>query len=41
VNSSSHQSVNPWFRQRFKDLGTPVISGHIGKLIFELKRFLT
>jgi len=41
VNSSGRQSVNPWFRQRFKDLGTPVISGHIRKLVFELKRFLT
>ena len=41
VNSSGQQSVNPWFRQRFKDLGTPVISGHIRKLVFELKRFLT
>ena len=41
VNSSGRQSVNPWFRQRFKDLGTPVISGHIGRLISELKRFLT
>jgi VWA domain containing CoxE-like protein len=41
VNSSGRQSVNPWFRQRFKDLGTPVISGHISKLVFELKRFLT
>jgi VWA domain containing CoxE-like protein len=40
VNSSGHQSVNPWFRQRFKDLGTPVISGHIRKLVFELKNFL-
>jgi hypothetical protein len=25
---------------RFKDLGTPVISGHIRKLIHELKTFL-
>jgi hypothetical protein len=41
VNSSSRQSVNPWFRQRFKDLGTPVISGHIDRLLLELKRFLT
>ncbi|GAA0348276.1 VWA domain-containing protein [Actinoallomurus spadix] len=40
VNSSGTQSVNPWFRQRFKDLGTPVISGHIRKLVFELKNFL-
>ena len=40
VNSSGQGSVNPWFRQRFKDLGTPVISGHIRKLVFELKKFL-
>jgi hypothetical protein len=41
VSSSGQQSVNPWFRQRFKDLGTPVISGHIRKLVVELKSFLT
>ncbi|WP_433330304.1 VWA domain-containing protein [Spirillospora sp. CA-294931] len=40
VNSSGHQSVNPWFRQRLKNLGTPVISGHIQKLVFELKNFI-
>ncbi|WP_283134694.1 VWA domain-containing protein [Rhizohabitans arisaemae] len=40
VNSSGHQSVDPWFRQKFKDLGTPVISGHIRKLVTELKNFL-
>ncbi|NEW55325.1 VWA domain-containing protein [Nocardia cyriacigeorgica] len=40
VNSSGHQSVNPWFRQRFKAMGTPVISGHIRKLVAELKNFL-
>ncbi|OHV33021.1 MULTISPECIES: VWA domain-containing protein [Pseudofrankia] len=40
VNSSGRQSVNPWFRDRFKDLGTPVISGHVRKLVFELKSFL-
>ncbi|MDT0316790.1 VWA domain-containing protein [Streptomyces millisiae] len=40
VNSSGGASVNPWFRQRLKDLGTPVISGHIRKLVFELKNFL-
>jgi len=40
VSSSGQQSVNPWFRQRFKDLGTPVISGHIRKLVLELKNFL-
>jgi hypothetical protein len=40
VNSSGTQSVNPWFRQRLKDLGTPVISGHIRKLVTELKNFV-
>ena len=40
VNSSGGQSVNPWFRQKFKDMGTPVISGHIRKLVVELKTFL-
>jgi hypothetical protein len=40
VNSSNQQSVNPWFRERFKALGTPVISGRIQKLVDELKNFL-
>ncbi|MGW0436761.1 VWA domain-containing protein [Micromonospora sp. NPDC003197] len=40
VNSGGHQSVNPWFRERFKDQGTPVLSGHIRKLVSELKNFL-
>jgi hypothetical protein len=40
VNSAGNASVNPWFRERFKDLGTPVISGHIRKLVLELKTFL-
>ncbi|GAA3395974.1 VWA domain-containing protein [Cryptosporangium minutisporangium] len=41
VTSSGSQQVNPWFRDRFKTLGTPVISGRIDKLVFELKNFLT
>ncbi|MFE5600346.1 VWA domain-containing protein [Streptomyces coelicoflavus] len=41
VTSSGRGSVNPWFRERFKDLGTPVISGHIKKLVHELRTFLT
>ncbi|MEV5540648.1 VWA domain-containing protein [Saccharopolyspora shandongensis] len=40
VTSSGRQEVNPWFRERFKTLGTPVISGHIRKLVQELKTFL-
>jgi len=41
VTSFGRQEVNPWFRERFKALGTPVISGHIDKLVHELKTFLT
>ncbi|HEX4816585.1 MAG TPA: VWA domain-containing protein [Nonomuraea sp.] len=41
VTSSGQNIVNPWFRQKLKDLGTPVISGHIRKLVHELKNFLT
>ncbi|MDX3383993.1 VWA domain-containing protein [Streptomyces niveiscabiei] len=41
VTSSGRGSVNPWFRDKFKDQGTPVISGHIKKLVHELKNFLT
>ncbi|WP_232248696.1 VWA domain-containing protein [Streptacidiphilus rugosus] len=40
VTSAGRGSVNPWFKDRFKDLGTPVLSGHIKKLISELKNFL-
>ncbi|MFH8476000.1 VWA domain-containing protein [Streptomyces sp. NPDC018000] len=40
VTSSGRQEVNPWFRERFKALGTPVLSGHIRKLVHELKMFL-
>jgi hypothetical protein len=40
VTSAGRGSVNPWFRERFKDQGTPVISGHIRKLVHELKTFL-
>ncbi|WP_329031478.1 VWA domain-containing protein [Streptomyces sp. NBC_01725] len=41
VTSSGRQEVNPWFRERFKALGTPVVSGHIRGLVHELKTFLT
>ncbi|MDT0268491.1 VWA domain-containing protein [Streptomyces sp. DSM 44915] len=40
VTSSGRGSVNPTFRRQLKELGTPVISGHIRKLVFELKNFL-
>ncbi|EHR61011.1 VWA domain-containing protein [Saccharomonospora cyanea] len=41
VSSTGRGAVNPWFRERFKDLGTPVISGHVSRLVHELKAFLT
>lgn len=41
VTSSGRQEVNPWFRERFKALGTPVVSGHVRGLVHELKTFLT
>ncbi|MEV5324692.1 VWA domain-containing protein [Nonomuraea sp. N2-4H] len=40
VNSSGHASVDPWYRQKLKAMGTPVLSGHIRKLVSELKNFL-
>ncbi|MFI0357390.1 VWA domain-containing protein [Actinomadura sp. 9N407] len=40
VNSSGQASVDSWYRQKLKELGTPVISGHIDKLVLELKTFL-
>jgi hypothetical protein len=40
VTSSGYFSVNQWFRTRLKELGTPVLSGSIKKLIEELKSLL-
>ncbi|KAB2371985.1 VWA domain-containing protein [Actinomadura montaniterrae] len=40
VNGSGQGMVDGWFRDRLKSLGTPVISGHIRKLVVELKTFL-
>ena len=40
VTSSGYFSINPWFKQRFKELGTPVISGSIKTLIKEIKTFI-
>src|SRR5262249_863317 len=40
VRSPGGASATPGFRERSKALGTPVISGHIRKLIHELKTFL-
>ncbi|HKI31205.1 MAG TPA: VWA domain-containing protein [Gemmataceae bacterium] len=40
VTSSGYFSVNQWFRDRLKELGTPILSGNIKKLIGELKNLL-
>ena len=40
VSSSGYFNVNPWFRQQFKKLGTPLISGSLKTLIKELKTAL-
>jgi hypothetical protein len=40
VTSSGYFSVCQWFRDRLKELGTPILSGHIRKLIEELKKLL-
>jgi hypothetical protein len=40
VSSGGQANVNAWFRQKFKDIGRPVLSGHIRKLIQELRTSL-
>jgi VWA domain containing CoxE-like protein len=40
VTSSGYFSVCQWFRDRLKELGTPILSGNIKKLIGELKNLL-
>jgi hypothetical protein len=40
VTSSGYYSVHEFFRTRLKELGTPILSGSIKKLIVELKNLL-
>jgi hypothetical protein len=40
VTSSGYFSVHQWFRDRLKELGMPILSGSIKKLIGELKNLL-
>ncbi|MEO1273076.1 MAG: VWA containing CoxE family protein, partial [Myxococcota bacterium] len=40
VSTSGYFSLNPWFRDQFKKLGTPVISGSLKTLIREMKAVL-
>lgn len=40
VTSGGYYSVSPWFRARLKEMGMPVLSGHIKKLIVQLKQLL-
>ena len=41
VSSSGYFSINAWFKQRFKELGTPILSGSVKTLIKEIKHFVT
>lgn len=40
VTSSGYFSVNQWFRDRLKELGTPILTGSPKKLIQELKQVI-
>ncbi|MFB8791163.1 MAG: VWA domain-containing protein [Potamolinea sp.] len=40
VTSSGYFSVNQWFRDRLKELGTPILTGSPKKLIEELKKVI-
>lgn len=40
VTSSGYFSVNQWFRDRLKELGTPILTGSPKKLIRELKTII-
>jgi hypothetical protein len=40
LKGSGYFSVNEWFRAQLKSIGLPVLSGHIKKLIEELKHLL-
>ncbi len=40
VTSSGYFSINEWFRDRLKELGTPILTGSPKKLIQELKKVI-
>lgn len=40
VASSGYFSVNQWVKQRFKEMGNPIISGSVKTLIKEIKQFV-
>jgi uncharacterized protein with von Willebrand factor type A (vWA) domain len=40
VTSSGYFSVHDWFRTKLKEMGTPILTGNIRKLIEELKNLL-
>lgn len=40
LKSSGYFSVNEWFRARLKEIGLPVLTGDVRKLIAEIKDFL-
>jgi hypothetical protein len=40
VSSSGYFSVHQWFRTKLKELGMPILSGNINKLIEQLKAYV-
>ena len=40
LTSGGHVSIDQWFRKRLKELGMPILSGRVNKLIEELKIYL-
>ena len=40
VSGRGYFSVNEWFRKQLKNIGLPVLTGNIKKLIVELKKQL-
>jgi hypothetical protein len=40
VGAAGYLSINDWFKQQFKSIGTPLISGSVRTLIKEIKQFI-
>ena len=40
LKSGGYFSLNEWFRDRLKEMGLPVLTGDVRKLIVEIKNFL-
>jgi hypothetical protein len=40
VGASGYLSINDWFKQKFRSIGTPLISGSVKTLVKEIKQFI-